>query len=165
MDSEKKVIINTKTIETQIKKILQSLINEFIVSKEQVTVIDFSANGSENVTNPKEHIEINHDLLMDKISKNYNAFKQIIEKLSNTKINDFKIESKCYTENFSDIITLINSIYDCQFKKVVDNLNIIQPKETFSIINFLKKNQFYLITSIILIIFCVILIKNNYYKK
>jgi hypothetical protein len=34
MYSEKKVIINTKTIEIQIKKVLQALINENIISKE-----------------------------------------------------------------------------------------------------------------------------------
>jgi len=165
MESEEKVIINTKTIETQIKKVLQALINEFIVSKEQVTIIDYSINGEENVTKPKEHLEIDHNLLIQKINNNYQAFKKIIEGISNSKINDFTIDSKCYKENFSDIITLINSIYDCQFKKIVDNLNITKPKENFSIFKFLKTNQFYLIASIILIIFCVIVIKNNYYKK
>jgi hypothetical protein len=164
MESEKKVIINTKTIEIQIKKVLQALVNEFVVSKENVTIIDFAADGTEKVAPIKEHLEIDLDLLKNKITKEYNSFKQIIEKLSNSKIKDFEINNNCYTENFADIITLINSIYDCQFKKIVDNLNISEQDSytSFSILNFLKNNKLTLL--IVIIIVFTIAIK-YYYKK
>ena len=164
MYSEKKVIINTKTIEIQLKKVLQALINENIISKEQVTVIDFAADGTEKVIPPKEHLEIDMTVLKNKIKNEYKSFKDIIQKLSNSKINDFQISDNCYTYNFADMISLINSIYDCQFKKIVDNINISEevPKESFNLINYLKK---YKLTVLIILIFISIIIWLKYYKK
>lgn len=167
MNSEKKVIINTKTIEIQIKKVLQALINENIISKEQVTVIDFTADGTEKVVPAKEHLEIDLTLIKNKIKNEYKSFKSIIEKLSNSKIKDFEINNNCYTNNFSDMITLINSIYDCQFKKIVDNLNISEKQEeSFNLMNILKKISTYVYQyklQILIILIIIVFIK--YYKK
>ena len=161
MESEKKVIINTKTIEIQIKKVLQALINEYIISKEKVTVIDFTADGSENIVPEKEYLEIDLKLLKNKIINEYKAFKEIIEKLSNSKIKDFEINNNCYNNNFADNLTLINSIYDCQFKKIVDNLNISeQPEKPF---NLLKTYKLHLLIILFIIVLFIIAIK--YYKK
>lgn len=164
MYSEKKVIINTKTIEIQIKKVIQALINQYIISKEQVTIIDFIADGTEKVLPPKEHLEVDITSLKNKIKSEYKAFKEIIEKLSNSKIKDFEINDTCFNYNFTDIISLINSIYDCQFKKIIDNVNIIEdtPKQSFNLLNFLIK---YKLNILIILIIISIIIWLKYYKK
>jgi hypothetical protein len=163
MESEK--IYN---IEFQIKKVLEALIKQFIVSKEKVTVIDFTEITQE-IKPTKEHLEIDLQLLENKIKKEYNSFKSIIEKLSNSKIKDFQIDDKCYTNNFSDINSLINSIYNCQFKKTVDNLRIVQEekKKPFNLLTFLKDyiKTHKSILLIVVVIIILLLIGRKYYKK
>jgi len=157
MDCKNKVSIDTKIIEVQIKKVLEEFIKLYTISKEKVTTIDFSVENEGKVLPEKINIEIDMNALFAKISNEANSFKTLIQGLSQTKIQDFYIDNKCYNNNFSDINTLVNSIYDCQFKKIVDNLNIKKQK-SFNIIKYIP----YIIAFCIIVIF-IILIK--YYKK
>ena len=149
MESEK--IYN---LEIQIKKLLEQIIQKFIISKENVTVIDLENEENEKIMPTKENLEIDILSLKNKMKKEYKSFKTIIEKSLDIKAKDFKIINKFYNNNFLDINNLINSIYNCQFKKIIEKKN--QQK------SFFKTYKLYLFIFVFVII---LLIGLKYYKK
>jgi hypothetical protein len=141
------------SVESQIKKALNDIVNKSIKSKELVSTIIIG----ENDNKPKseiENVEIDLPLLESNIKS---QFKNLLKILEENKINtdNIKYKTQCILSNYEQLDNIVNNIYNCLFKEAIDNNNILNK-----LFNLLKNN--WKITSATVII--LILIYFIYYK-
>ena len=131
-------------------------ITKSIKSKEQVSTIIIG----ENDNKPKsevENIELDLPLLQNNIKS---EFKNLLKILDDNKINtsEIKYKQECITANYEEFDLIVNKIYDCLFKKAVDESSLLNV-----LISFLKNN--WKISSGILLVLILIFIYFKFIKK
>jgi hypothetical protein len=144
------------SVETKIKKALNDIVTKSIKSKEQVSTIIIG----ENDNKPKsevENIELDLSLLQNNLKS---EFKNLLKILEEHKINtsEIKFTPECITNNYEEVNTIVNKIYDCLFKKAIDDSSLLN-----SLLSFVKDN--WKISSGILLILILIFIYFKFIKK
>jgi len=104
--------------ENKIKAIIDNIVENNIINKEVVTVLDFDNNGKYKILPDKENIELDSYSFRKEMNKNYKTYKKIIELSLHYEIEDFTFDEECLKINFLPNKELVNKIYFCLFKEI-----------------------------------------------